>query len=266
MPRRVDGAPNGFRIRKLKDKLGTRLLATAEIEFDGALAYPIGALEDGFRIAVGSVLNTSRWLNACGSAGLMWRAWLEASSFARHRTAFGRPIADFALVRDTLDAIEAEAQAAQASTLALTALVDRLDRDPGDDEARGLHRFLVNANKFVTSRAATEVVHRAIETLGGNGTIEDFSPLPRLYRDAIVFESWEGTHNVLVEQVRRDAARFELVPLVLADVRSRLDAPVLDELERSTKRALDDPVAFRDLLVQLMRAYQASYVEDVVAV
>src|SRR5258707_63311 len=114
------------------------------------------------------------------------------------------------------------APAALASTLALPSLVARLDRGQNDDETIGLHRFLVNANKYVTSLTATHVVRRAIETLGGNGAIEDFSPLPRLYRDAIVFESWEGTHNVLVEQVRRDAARFDLVPLVIADLRGRL--------------------------------------------
>ncbi len=143
--------------------------------------------------------------------------------FARHRTAFGRSIATFPLVREKLALIKAEEQAALASTLALTALVDRLDRGGTDDDTIGVHRFLVTANKYVTSLTPTLVVRRAIETFGGNGTIEDFSPLPRLYRDAIVFESWEGAHNVLVEEeVRRDAARFGLVPLVLADLLGRL--------------------------------------------
>jgi alkylation response protein AidB-like acyl-CoA dehydrogenase len=270
VPRHVDSRPNGFRIRRLKDKLGTRALATAEIEFEDALAYPLGELADGFAIAAGVVLNTSRWLNACGSVGLMCRAYLEASGFARHRIAFGRPIADFPLVRENLAVIKAEEQAALASTLALTALVDRLDRGEDDDQTTGLHRFLVNANKYVTSLTATLVVRRAIETLGGNGAIEDFSPLPRLYRDAIVFESWEGAHNVLVEQVRRDAARFELVPLVLADLRGRLDvlqpneeaaavANALDGLEPRLQRGLEEPLHFRRLLGELVRALQATW-------
>jgi acyl-CoA dehydrogenase len=270
VPRRVDGRPNGFRIRRLKDKLGTRALATAEIELDGALAHPIGELADGFRIAVGVVLNTSRWLNACGAAGLMRRAYLEAASFARHRTAFGSPIAAFPLVRENLAVIKAEEHAALASTLAVTALVDAIDRGGAGDEAVRLHRFLVNANKYVTSIVATQVVRRAIETLGGNGTIEDFSPLPRLWRDAIVFESWEGTHNVLVEQVRRDAARLDLVPLVLADLRVRLAgltpsedvtaaAAALDALEPRLERGLDEPLHFRRQLGGLHRAAQAVY-------
>lgn len=270
VPRRVGGRPNGFRIRRLKDKLGTRTLATAEIEFEGALAYPLGELADGFKIAAGVVLNTSRWLNACGSVGLMRRAYLEASGFARHRTAFGRSIASFPLVRENLALIKAEEQAALASTLALTALVDRLDRGLTDDETNGVYRFLVNANKYVTSLTATLVVRRAIETLGGNGTIEDFSPLPRLYRDAIVFESWEGAHNVLVEQVRRDAVRFDLVPLVLADLRCRLAelrpsedgaavAAALADLEPRLERGLAEPLHFRRQLGELVRALQATW-------
>ena len=270
VPRCVDGRPNGFRIRRLKDKLGTRALATAEIELDGALAYPLGELADGFKIAAGVVLNTSRWLNACGSVGLMQRAYLEASAFARHRIAFGRSIDTFALVRENLALIKAEGQAALASTFALTSLVDRLDNGATDDETTGAYRFLVNANKYVTSVTATLVVRRAIETLGGNGTIEDFSPLPRLYRDSIVFESWEGAHNVLVEQVRRDAARFELIPLVLAVLRGRLDdlpaseetaavAATLADLEPRLHSGLTEPLHFRRQLGELVRALQATW-------
>src|SRR6185295_10847139 len=110
----------------------------------------------------------------------------------------------FPLVRENLAVMRVEEHAALLSTLELTALVDSSDPD---DVA--YHRILVNANKFSTSRAPTSVARRGIEALGGNGTIEDFSPLPRLYRDAIVFESWEGTHNVLCAQVLRDLGRLD---------------------------------------------------------
>ncbi len=210
----VPAAEGGFRIRKLKDKLGTRALATGEIEFEGARAFALGPLEEGFHTAVG-VLNTSRWLNAVGSAGLMRRAYDEARSFARERVAFGGPIERFPLVRENLAVMRAESDAALASTAHLTELVARIDDGTATDEDVAWHRVLVNANKFVTSLAATKVCRRGIETLGGNGTIEDFSPLPRLYRDAIVFESWEGTHNVLVAQVLRDLAKLDAVDLVV---------------------------------------------------
>jgi alkylation response protein AidB-like acyl-CoA dehydrogenase len=255
----VASADGGFRIRKLKDKLGTRALATGEIEFDGAAAYPLGPLDDGFRIAV-SVLNTSRWLNAVGSSGLMRRAWRVASEFAAEREAFGQVIAEFPLVRENLAVITAETEGAAASTAVLTDLVDRLDRGEASDEDVAWYRVLVNANKFVSSQAATKVVRRAIETLGGNGTIEDFSPLPRLYRDAIVFESWEGTHNVLCAQVLRDLSRFDAVDLVTA--RAGASAQVAAGL----RGAVDDPewgaLHGRRQLDRLVRSLQVSALRE----
>jgi alkylation response protein AidB-like acyl-CoA dehydrogenase len=255
----VPRAGGRFHIRRLKDKLGTRALATGEIEFEGAAAYPLGPLEDGFKTAV-SVLNTSRWLNALGSAGLMRRASLVATDFARERTAFGRSISEFPLVRENLAVMKAETSGALASTLVLTELVDRIDRGDANDEDVTWHRLLVNANKFVTSLAATRVVRRGIETLGGNGTIEDFSPLPRLYRDAIVFESWEGTHNVLCAQVLRDLARLDAVELAVQR------AGATDDLAVRLRRSVDDP-AFgalhgRRQLDELVRSLQVSVLRE----
>jgi alkylation response protein AidB-like acyl-CoA dehydrogenase len=256
VPRDVGGLANGFRIRRLKDKLGTRALATAEIEFDGALAYPIGALDDGYRIAIGVVLNTSRWLNAAGSAGLMRRAWLEASRFARVREAFGRRIAAFPLVRENLAVMKAEAQGALASTLALTLLVERIDAGTATSDDVAWHRILVNANKFSTSLAATRVVRRGIEALGGNGTIEDFSALPRLYRDAIVFESWEGTHNVLCQQVLRDLARMDAVDLAVE--RARASDELAARLRLSLEDAAHGALHVRRQLDELVRSVQVA--------
>ncbi|HQU27215.1 MAG TPA: acyl-CoA dehydrogenase family protein [Acidimicrobiales bacterium] len=208
VPRTLDGVtPNGFTIRRLKDKLGTRALASAEIDFDDALAFPIGEVDDGFAVAVEELLNVSRWLNALGAAGIMGRAWLVASSFAARRRAFGRSIGAFDGVAEQLALLRVHTDAAIASTMALSALVGRLDEGTASDDEACAHRFLVNALKVVTSLDATACVHDAIEVLGGNGTIEDFSVLPRLYRDAVVFESWEGTHHVLCAQIQRDAAR-----------------------------------------------------------
>jgi hypothetical protein len=150
--------------------------------------------------------------------------------------------------------MKAETDAALASTTELTGLVDRTDREEASDEDVAWHRLLVNANKFVTSIAATKVVRRGIETLGGNGTIEDFSPLPRLYRDAIVFESWEGTHNVLCAQVLRDLERLDAVELAVER------AGAGDELAARLRRSVADPAVgalhFRRQLDQLVRALQ----------
>ncbi|MDA8359487.1 MAG: acyl-CoA dehydrogenase family protein [Actinomycetota bacterium] len=276
VPRTIEsGRVNGFRLRRLKDKLGTRALASAEIEFDQALAWPIGPVEEGFHVAVEELLNTSRWLNAVGATGIMRRAYLEAAGYARHRRAFGARLGAFPIVAEQLAVMKVEECAALASTFALTELVDRLDRGTADEIEQGAHRILVNANKFVTSITATAVVHQAIEILGGNGTIEDFSPLPRLYRDAIVFESWEGTHNVLCAQIARDASRRGILDDLFAWARRELaragegagrEALIVDtsldslatELTDALARGAEGAAAFRRHLIRLVRAVQAA--------
>lgn len=240
---RADGTLNTFRIRRLKTKLGTRAMASGEIDFEGAQAYPIGEPSEGFKIAVGVVLNCSRWVNALGSAAIMRRAFVEALSYAAYRPAFGHRILEYPMVRETLATMKCEEAAALASTFYLTGLIDRIDTDRADEHERAMYRFLVNANKYITSTAATEVCRAAVEVLGGNGTIEDFSPVPRLLRDNLVFESWEGTHNVLVDQVRRDAIRLGLLDEVIAEIDAALTA---------SGRALpEEAAALRSLLGRL---------------
>src|SRR5665213_323272 len=156
VPRTVDGTPNGFTLRRLKDKLGTRGLASGEIDFESALAWPIGPVEHGFRTAVGIVLNTSRWMTAVGDAGIMRRAVLEAHSYARHRQAFGRPIQEFPAVRHTLADMTATSAGALHLVFALTGLEDRIDASTASDEDVLFHRFLVNATKYLLSGQATE--------------------------------------------------------------------------------------------------------------
>jgi acyl-CoA dehydrogenase len=276
VPRSNDGVtPNGFHIRRLKDKLGTRVLASGEIDFDGALAYPIGEVDEGFNVAVTELLNTSRWLNALGSTGIMSRVFVETSTFAQHRTAFGKSIDTYDGVREQLALIKVETAAALASTMALTELVGKIDEGVATPDDLALHRFLVNANKYVTSITASEVVHRGIEVLGGNGTIEDFSPLPRLYRDAVVFESWEGTHNVLCAQVRRDCAKLGLANIVFKWLRNELlsvssslspdvDAIVelLEQLEpaitKTVENSSESDATFRHQLTVVAHTLQAT--------
>jgi alkylation response protein AidB-like acyl-CoA dehydrogenase len=214
VPRTVAGEPNGFTLRRLKDKLGTRGMASGEIDFDGALAWPVGPVADGFKTAVGVVLNTSRWMTALGDAGMMRRAVLEAGAYARHREAFGQPIDAFPAVRQRVVDMETTQRAALHLCFELTRLEDLIDCGQASEKDILLHRFCVNISKYLVSLQATDVVHSAIEVLGGNGAIEDFSVLPRLYRDAIVYESWEGAHNVLVAQVLNDCRRLPIVDVV----------------------------------------------------
>lgn len=216
VPRLVEGRINGFRIRRLKTKIGTRSMATGETEFDGAFAEPIGPLDDGFKNAVSIVLDTSRLQNAVSACGILSRAAIEARTFAAHRKAFGKPIAEYPLVQQALRRIHTQAAAALAMTFRILHLTDTAQ----SDEQFAARRIHVMANKYWTSLRCTEGVHEAIEVLGGNGTIEDFSILPRLYRDAIVLESWEGTHNTLCLQILRDFTQRQMHNAWINDLQS----------------------------------------------
>ena len=227
VPRRLeDGSLNGFHIRRLKDKLGTRTLASAEVDFRDAVAYPLGALDRGFRNVVELVLNTSRLFNAVGCAGGMRRALVEASAYACHRQAFGETIVRYPLVQEALADLVTETQAAVASSFHIAHLLDQIETGVADEDAHARYRLLVNVNKYLTSIRMTEMVHRAIEVFGGNGAIESFSVLPRLYRDAVVYESWEGTHNVLALQVLRDISRYGVFAPFAAWLTRELNAVV----------------------------------------
>ncbi len=202
VPRHLpDGALNNFEIRRLKYKLGTRSMASAEVDFRDAVAVPVG----DFRRTVELVLNTSRLYNATSAAGLLQRAWREADGYARARLAFGHPILDFPLIARIVARLKVEAYAARGVTFLLAA-----HAPVGGDAAPPAWRMLVNLNKIWTATTCPAGVRDAMEVLGGNGAIEDFSVLPRLLRDSLVLEAWEGGHGVLCAQILRDAARLGL--------------------------------------------------------
>lgn len=273
VPRLVDGEPNGFSLRRLKDKLGTRGLASGEIDFDGSLAWPVGPVAEGFKTAVGVVLNTSRWMTALGAAGMMRRAVLEARAYARHREAFGHPIEDFPAVRARVVDMTTVQIAALHLCFELTRLEDLIDGGQANENDVLLHRFCVNVVKYLVSLQATDVVHSGIEVLGGNGAIEDFSVLPRLYRDAIVYESWEGAHNVLVAQVLNDCRRLPILDVVgdrlelLASKAGELGSEIADiaaGLQSAARRSVEDMEFgqwhFRAIVDRLGLAYEAALV------
>ena len=232
VPRKLDdGSTNGFYIRRLKDKLGTRTLASAELDFQDAVAYPVGAVERGFKTVVELVLNTSRLMNAVACAGVMRRVYIEAGQYACHRQAFGQAIATFPMVQEAVADIMSEYYAATASSFYLAHLLDKIETGKASEQDENCYRMLVNINKYITSITGSHIIHRGIEILGGNGAIESFSILPRLYRDMIVLESWEGTHNVLCVQVLRDIARYGIHEAFLADMQAQLASVTHDDLQ-----------------------------------
>ncbi|HET8576890.1 MAG TPA: acyl-CoA dehydrogenase family protein [Methylomirabilota bacterium] len=254
VPRRLeDGRPNGVSIRRLKNKLGTRTLPTAEVDFADALAWQLGDPDQGFKLLMGVIINTSRLAVAIGACGMMRRAWIEASSYARAREAFGRPIGEFPAVRQQLAEMRALGAAGLASTLFVASLEDRLARAGTPPEGDPLFRTAVNLNKYLCSVDAGLVVHHAIEILGGNGTIEDFSPLPRLYREVPVQESWEGPHNTLMAQMLRDAARAKMHDALLGHTQDVLLGVQRGDLSKTRDRALAALEETRGRLTRLLR-------------
>lgn len=211
VPRKLDdGSTNGIYIRRLKDKLGTRSMATGEVDYRDALAYQVGSIERGFNHVMDFVVNTSRIYNAVGSAAAARRAYVVAWTYAQHRQAFGAPISNFPLIQETLAEMKTEVMALTSGSLYLTHLVDEIESGRADETAASFFRVAVNLNKYLVSANATSVVRRGIEVLGGNGAMETFSVMPRLLRDCVIFEAWEGAHNTLLAQVLRDLHRFRL--------------------------------------------------------
>jgi alkylation response protein AidB-like acyl-CoA dehydrogenase len=278
IPRHLpDGSPNGVFIRRLKQKLGTRTLPTAEVDFQDAVGYQLGELEEGFRVMMGVVINTSRLGVALGSCGIMRRAWVEALHYARVREAFGRRLIEFPAVREQLAEMRALGVAALSSTLFLASLEDRLTLAGTHPEDDPLFRIGVNVNKYICSVDGGPVVHHGIEILGGNGAIEDFSPLPRLYREMPVQESWEGPHNTMMAQILRDALKSKMHDAllgqaedtllgvkhpVLAATREAAAAALTDEREKLHRLLRRDPEAaalgIRRLIHRMARIFQAS--------
>jgi alkylation response protein AidB-like acyl-CoA dehydrogenase len=199
--RGADGTPNGIVVHRLKDKLGTRKLPTAEISLQGALAEPVAGLSDGVR-NITPLLNVTRLWNTVVAAAMMRRALALAQDYARRRTAFGGLAAAKPLHLDTLAGLEAEAEGAFLLAFRVAELMGRREGGGATDADRLLLRVLTPVAKLTTGRQAVAVVSEALEAFGGAGYVED-TGLPRLLRDTQVLPIWEGTTNVLALETLR---------------------------------------------------------------
>lgn len=208
-----DQEANHLHIRKLKDKLGTRTLATGEIEFNGAVAYQLEPLESSFKILMTDVLHISRLFNAVCVAGMAQRALTVASEYAEHRVAFGQSLNQFANVQAELLFMQKRQSGLNANVFHVAALQDKFDLGEFNDDV--LLRVLVNMNKSFTAKCAVAQVRNCIDMLAGNGMVMDFSELPRFMCDALVCENWEGTHHILEAQILSDVLKHNADERVL---------------------------------------------------
>ncbi len=198
-----DGTRNAYRIVRLKDKLGTRSMASGEISLMGATAWMIGAPGDGFR-QMADMINNSRLSNGVRSAGMMRRAATEALYIAHNRRAFGQRLIDMPLMRRQLAKIIVPAE--QARTMMFLTAEALRRSDAGEDGAYALLRILTPLIKFRACRDARRVTGDAMEVRGGCGYIEEF-PDARLVRDSHLGSIWEGTSNIVALDVMRAGRR-----------------------------------------------------------
>ncbi|MFF9280265.1 acyl-CoA dehydrogenase family protein [Streptomyces griseosporeus] len=195
-----DGTRNVFLIQRLKDKLGNRSNASAEVEFDGTWARRVGEEGRGVAAIIGMVAAT-RLDCVLGSAGLMRQAVAQAVHHCSYREAFGGRLLDKPLMRNVLADLALESEAATTLALRLAAAYD-----DGSEEERALLRIAVPAAKYWVTKRCAPVAVEAAECLGGNGYVEE-SGLPRLVRESPLNSIWEGAGNVQALDVLRALRR-----------------------------------------------------------
>ncbi|MBR0643886.1 isovaleryl-CoA dehydrogenase [Plastoroseomonas hellenica] len=252
-----DGEPNALRLQRLKDKVGNRSNASSEVEFQDALAWPLG--EEGRGVPTIIEMATHTRLDcALGTAGLMRRALAEAIHHAEHRSSFGRHLADHPLMRNVLADLALEYEAA-------VALAMRLARafDAGEDPAEAAFRRVVTpAAKYWVCKRGPAFAAEAMEVLGGSGYVEE-APLGRLYREMPVNSIWEGSGNIMCLDVLRAIARAPAaLEVVMTELRSAAGAtPLFDACLRQLEARLAAGVTeeeARSVVQSLVQVLQAS--------
>lgn len=227
MPRRKpDGSLNDYRIERLKDKLGTRSMASGEITLDGAYAVQVGQLERGFR-QMTEMVNMSRLSNAVRAVSLMRRGLHESVQHAQQRVVFGRPLIDQPLMRLDLLRLTADVESGLAFVFYCAQELER--SDGGDDAAQSLVRILTPLAKHYLCKCARFATGEAMEIRGGNGYIEEFVQ-SRLLRDAHLGSIWEGASNVIALDVLRSMRKVGAHKVLFDDLRVRLDEVKTPEL------------------------------------
>jgi putative acyl-CoA dehydrogenase len=230
-----DGARNRFHLQRLKDKLGNRANASAEVELDGATGWPVGEPGRGLA-AILEMVNHTRLDCVVGSAALMRQAVAQATHHAAHRSAFGRRLAEQPLMENVLADLAVESEAATWLAMRVAGAFDRAATDPAE---AALRRLATAVAKYWVCKRAPAVAAEALECLGGNGYVEE-SGMPRLYREAPLNSLWEGAGNInSLDVVRVLARQPESLAALLEEVApARAAEPRLDRAAASVEREL----------------------------
>ncbi|WP_026369769.1 acyl-CoA dehydrogenase family protein [Kallotenue papyrolyticum] len=234
--RDAQGRLRNIEVLRLKDKLGTRKLPTAELLLNGTPAQPVAGLRDGVRQIV-PMLHLTRTWNSVMSAATMRRGLALARDYARKRVAFDAPLARQPLHVDTLAGLQAEFEAAFHLSFWLAELIGRDEHGQLAEQERYLLRLLTSIIKLTTARQAVAAASETLESFGGAGYIED-TGLPVLLRDSQVLPIWEGTTNVLALDLVHALLQRNELPLLGAAIRERVAAARDRGLQAAGRQAL----------------------------
>ncbi len=260
---------NSYTIDRLKWKMGTVELPTAEITFNGTLAYPVGPLDRGVASVVGIVLTYSRLAIAIGSAGGMAKGLREVRKYMEFRTAFGMALKDWPMAagqyarneRYTLRTVAGNFKVYEKFIGLPGGLAIGLNSsEPLEQKQRRFDvRQLVMLQKITVAKDSCDMSRAGISVFGGHGVMEDFSSFPRMLRDGLVNELWEGPRNVLLTQLFMDFHRVkewypprEFVKNILQGAKASLVMELADELEEIMKTP-----HFFDMNMETIKACQA---------
>ena len=243
--RDAQGRPNCILVNRLKDKLGTRKVPTAELTLDGTVADLVAGTGDGVK-NIAPMLNITRTWNSVAACALARRGLALSRDFASKRVAFGAPLAEKPLHADTLAGLEAEFQGTLQLAFFVVELMGREEAGKASAEQKSLLRLLTPVAKLLTGRQVVHIMSEVIESFGGAGYVED-TGLPLLLRDAQVLPIWEGTTNVLsLETLRALEAVGGLgvlrreIGIWLRTVRE----PVLVKISAQVERAVEQAEAW----------------------
>lgn len=219
-PRDESGRLQNIEILRLKDKLGTKKVPTAELMLQGVTAVPVSGLANGVRSIVPMLKITRTW-NSISSIAFMRRGLALARDFATRRHAFGSTLDKKSLHIDTMAGLQAEFEAAFHLTFFLVQLIGKEEaNDISDDEAE-LLRLLTSICKLTTGKQAVRIASEVLELFGGAGYVED-TGLPMLLRDSQVLPIWEGTTNVLSLDTLRALHNSDGLPILHETIKKRI--------------------------------------------
>jgi acyl-CoA dehydrogenase len=244
--RTARGRLNRIIVNRLKDKLGTRKVPTAELTLDGTAAELVCGMADGVK-NIAPMLNVTRTWNSVTAVAFMRRGLALARDYARKRIAFEAPLADKPLHLDTLAGLQAEFEAAFHLTFFVVELLGRAEAGRASEDQVELLRLLTPVAKLTTGKQVVAVLSEVIEAFGGAGYVED-SGLPLLLRDAQVLPIWEGTTNVLSLDIMRVVGAGDALATLMRElgfILQGLREPDLVRISARIEQTLEQAEAWR---------------------